>query len=95
MDISAQTPAKPKGGQGNTDWAAYVRLMKEQPNEWFNCGNFSPGIPYAIRMGKYRDFLDPDSPLEPEQQMKKSWEVTARTTGPSQRCDVFIRYVNG
>lgn len=94
--MKPESPPRKRGGQGYTDWAAYIDVMKANPGVWYNVGDFSPGIPHALRMGKYRVFLDKASAMPPDTQMRSMWEITARNVdGIPRRVAVFMRWIGG
>lgn len=65
-------------GRTFTDWDAVVATAKANPGEWFMIGPFSHGMPYHIRKGTFRQFIDDDDPTPPEVQMRQRWQITSR-----------------
>jgi hypothetical protein len=93
MTLVKETPPTPKRSK-RVDWPAAVREMKASPGDWFNIGEFSPGIANHIRKGQYRAFLSEGSPEPPEVQVRQRWEVTARVVdSQTQRVALYIRYL--
>lgn len=78
----------------NVDWDAVVKEAKSKPGAWFNIGPFSPGIAHHIRIGGYKQFLNPDDPTPGQPQMRRNWEITTRTVSTiPRRADIYVRYI--
>lgn len=76
------------------DWDLYVKEMKETPNQFFNVGEFSPGIAHYIRVGGNAAFLPKDHTGDAEGYMRRHWEVTSRTVGRNpHRVAVYCRWL--
>lgn len=78
-------PARVKGKNRRTDWAAIARRVKENAPRWCNVGSFNPTVATHIRQGKYPAV---DSAL---------YEVTTRKTqvppGEPRSSSLFMRYI--
>ncbi len=88
-------PPPTQRGERSTAWIDRVRTMQENPGEWANVGNYSPGVATNIRRGRYKMFLDGFEGDEAQKTlyMKRHWEITTRKTSDGKKNDVFIRWL--
>jgi hypothetical protein len=92
--MEAQEPTGYRKGRQFTDWQAVAQTAREHPGEWFKIGPFSHGMPYHIRKGTFKQFLDPEDSAPPQVQMRQRWQVTSRKVGDEKHLiDVFVKYV--
>lgn len=74
-------------------WTNVVKTLRENPNEWANVGNYSPGVATHIKNGKYVAFLESADGIEPLVWMKQHWEIRTSKTDNARRADIFIRWI--
>jgi len=92
--MEAQEPTGYRKNRQFTDWHAVVKTARDSPGEWFKIGPFSHGMPYHIRKGTFKQFLDPEDAAPPAVQMGQRWQVTSRKNDAGDgTVDVYVKWV--
>jgi hypothetical protein len=93
MDLVKQNPPEPKQYVKGINWGEIVTALKNNPNEFFLVGEFSPGMAAYLRTGKNKA-LYPADEANPRGYIDRHYEITARSvvTGGS-RVNIFMRWL--
>jgi hypothetical protein len=93
MELVKQDPPAPQQFIRGIKWDEVVDVLKNNPNDFFLVGEFSPGMASHLRSGKIKAMV-PAGETDPEGYVSRHYEITARSiVKGGARVEIFMRYL--